>query len=309
VHLLLENEENEARRLIRNRDRQPVSFTAQWNDDVHHVLHTAITGERSGYYADYADNTAMLGRALAEGFAFQGEVMHFRGSPRGEASRFLPPDAFVAFAQNHDQIGNRARGERWGQLASHEARRAAAALYLLLPQIPMLFMGEEWNATQPFPFFCDFEGELAEAVRQGRQAEFAHLPEFSDSQHRATIPDPLSPKTFASAVLDWDEPRQQPHSQWLEWYRNVLAIRQREIVPLLNELTGVETSYLVRGPGAVTVEWRRKRACLLRLNANLATTPAGNFEVAAGRELWLEGGYSATGVLEPWTVQWQTVGE
>jgi malto-oligosyltrehalose trehalohydrolase len=309
VHLLLENEENEASRLVRDKNRQPVSFTAQWNDDVHHVLHTAITGERRGYYADYVDKTGMLGRALAEGFAFQGEVMHFRGTPRGEASRYLPPDAFVAFVQNHDQIGNRARGERWGQLASHEARRAAAAVYLLLPQIPMLFMGEEWNATQPFPFFCDFEGELAEAVRQGRRAEFAHLPEFSDPQHRVTIPDPLSAETFASAVLDWDEPRQQPHGQWLDWYRRVLAVRRREIVPLLPGLIGAETSYSIRGPGAVTVEWRHREGYLLRLDANLAMTSTEHFEVAAGRELWLEGRYSAHGVLEPWTVHWQMLGE
>jgi malto-oligosyltrehalose trehalohydrolase len=309
VHLLLQNEENEARRLVRGRDHQPVSYTAQWNDDAHHVLHTAITAERCGYYADYAGNTALLGRALAEGFAFQGEVMHFRGSARGEASRFLPPDAFVAFVQNHDQIGNRARGERWGQLASHEARRAAAAVYLLLPQIPMLFMGEEWNATRPFPFFCDFEGELAEAVRQGRRAEFAHLPEFSDQQQRLAIPDPLSAATFASAVLDWEEPRRHPHAEWLEWYRRVLAMRQREIVPLLAHLTGTGSSYAIRGPGAVTVEWRHRDGNLLRLNANLAMTPAGDFPMTAGRELWLEGRYSEGGLFEPWTVQWQMIDE
>jgi len=110
-------------------------------------------------------------------------------------------------------------------------------------------------------------------------------------------------------VLDWDEPRQQPHGQWLEWYRRVLAVRRREIVPLLPGLAGAETSYSIRGPGAVTVQWRHREGYLLRLNANLAMTPTEHFEVAAGRELWLEGRYSTHGVFEPWTVQWQMIGE
>ena len=184
-------------------DGAPVHYTAQWNDDVHHVLHVAATHERTGYYADYEGNTDQLGRALAEGFAFQGEMMPYRGSPRGEPSAALPPGAFVAFIQNHDQIGNRAFGERLSAIATPEAMRAIAAIYLLLPQMPMLFMGEEWGAPQPFPFFCDFEGELADAVREGRRAEFARFPEFQDPEQRDRIPDPQAESTFASAKLDW----------------------------------------------------------------------------------------------------------
>jgi malto-oligosyltrehalose trehalohydrolase len=147
IHLILENEENQASRLLRTVDGEPRRFTAQWNDDVHHVLHTAVSGETSGYYGDYAGRTEKLGRALAEGFAFQGEIMHYRRSPRGEPSAALPPTSFVAFIQNHDQVGNRAFGDRLSSFAPPEAVRAIVAVYLLAPQIPMIFMGEEWAAA------------------------------------------------------------------------------------------------------------------------------------------------------------------
>jgi malto-oligosyltrehalose trehalohydrolase len=303
VHLILENEENQASRLARRSGGTPVRYTAQWNDDVHHVLHAAATQESCGYYADYHGDTDKLGRALAEGFAFQGELMHFRGSPRGETSWFLPPEAFVAFIQNHDQIGNRARGERLGELASHEARRAIAAVYLLLPQIPMLFMGEEWNASRPFPFFCDYQGDLGEAVRAGRCAEFAHLPEFQGS-NRHTIPDPLSASTFESAILRWEEPDKQGHHEWLAWYRHILAVRRTTILPVLKCLTGGEGCYLTRGPQAVTVQWLSVQGGLLRLNANLSDSVCGGFPADEGREVWIEGPRGDQGVLQPWSVQW-----
>ena len=188
VHLILENEENQASRLARDSTGRPRWYTAQWNDDLHHVLHVAVTGELAGYYGDYIGRPEKLGRALAEGFAFQGEVMPYRGGPRGEPSGALPPTAFVAFAQNHDQVGNRAFGDRLSAIASPEAVRAVGAVYLLLPQIPMLFMGEEWGAAQPFPFFCDFGPDLAQAVRKGRREEFARFPEFEDPAVRERIP-------------------------------------------------------------------------------------------------------------------------
>ena len=174
------------------------------------MLHVAASGETKGYYADYKGDTEKLGRALAEGFAFQGELMPYRGRPRGAPSAELPPTAFVAFIQNHDQVGNRAFGDRVTDFAPAEAVRAIAAVYLLLPQIPMLFMGEEWGAAQPFPFFCDFGPELADAVRKGRREEFARFPEFQDPAMRERIPDPMAEETFASAKLDWDEHRAGP---------------------------------------------------------------------------------------------------
>lgn len=187
IHLILENEENEARRLEREFSGHARWYTAQWNDDVHHFLHTAATGENAGYYGDYQGEVDKLGRALTEGFAFQGEMMEYRDEPRGEPSGHLPPTAFVAFIQNHDQVGNRAFGERITATAPAEAVRAIAAVYLLSPQIPMLFMGEEWAAAQPFPFFCDFDEELAAAVREGRREEFARFPEFQDPKARAYL--------------------------------------------------------------------------------------------------------------------------
>ena len=186
--------DNDPRRLTRHGDK-PDLYTAQWNDDIHHVLHVAATHESSGYYAAYG-STELLGKAIAEGFAYQGEMMPYRNAPRGGPSAGLPPMAFVSFIQNHDQIGNRAFGERLNSLAPPEAIRALAGVYLLAPQIPMLFMGEEWGATQPFLFFCDFDGKLAEAVRKGRREEFSRFPEFADPERVAKIPDPSRGSDF-----------------------------------------------------------------------------------------------------------------
>ena len=166
VHLILENDRNQSHYLRRTQHCQPREYTAQWNDDIHHVLHVLITGEHDGYYSDYADRPLdRLGRCLVEGFAYQGERSSYRhGQPRGESTAGLPPAAFVSFLQNHDQIGNRAFGERIVKLAESPAIRAAAAILLLAPSPPMLFMGEEFGAETPFLFFCDFENDLAEAV-------------------------------------------------------------------------------------------------------------------------------------------------
>lgn len=304
VHLILENEENEARRLTRDAERRPRHYTAQWNDDVHHVLHTAATGEGSGYYGDYLQDDRKLGRALAEGFAFQGDHMRFRESARGEPSAHLPPDAFIAFIQNHDQVGNRAFGERLVEIAPEPAVRAVAATYLLLPQVPMLFMGEEWGAEQPFPFFCDFHGDLANAVREGRREEFSRFPEFQDPARRSLIPDPQSPETFASAKLEWDALSKPHHRAWLEWYRDVLLIRRREIVPRIPRISGNAARYEVLGPGAVCVRWRVGEDEELRLLANLCHRPLPEVKLQEGRVIWLEGEPDTSGAAPPWSVCW-----
>ncbi len=304
VHLVLENEENEAHLLVRGDDDRPRWYSAQWNDDVHHVLHVAATRETHGYYQDYHDTTK-LGRALAEGFAFQGELMPYRGEPRGEPSVQLPPTAFVAFIQNHDQVGNRAFGERLTSLASAEAVRAVAAVYLLLPQIPMLFMGEEWAAEQPFPFFCDFEPELAEAVRTGRRAEFARFPEFQDPETRERIPDPTAAQTFAAAKLRWEDMEREPHAAWFEWYRGVLALRRKEIVPRLHRLCHGGT-FTVLAPGAVIVRWPLSDVAdeELVLEANLSAGPVQGSFAQVGRVLWQEGDIQADGLLGANSVRW-----
>ena len=303
IHLILENEENHAERLVRDENGKPRWYTAQWNDDVHHVLHVAASGETKGYYADYKGDTEKLGRALAEGFAFQGELMPYRGHPRGAPSADLPPTAFVAFIQNHDQVGNRAFGDRVTDFAPAAAVRAIAAVYLLLPQIPMLFMAEEWGAAQPFPFFCDFGPELADAVRKGRRAEFARFPEFQDLAMRERIPDPMAEETFASAKLDWEDIERVPHSGWLDWYRRVLSVRHIEIVP---RLTAIRAGgrYEVLGDGAVLVRWPLGGGETLVLAANLTATPAPEFATQPGRVLWQEGEASHDGTFGPWAVRW-----
>ncbi len=293
LHLLLENEDNDPTRLGRERGK-PVHYTAQWNDDVHHVLHTAATHERTGYYADYEGDTDLLGKALAEGFGYQGQMMPYRGSARGAPSAELPPGAFVAFIQNHDQVGNRAFGERLGSIAKPEAMRALAATYLLLPQAPMIFMGEEWGAGQPFPFFCDFKGDLAEAVRKGRREEFARFPEFQDPAMRDRIPDPLAESTFESAKLDWSAMDQR----LLSLYRDLIAVRREHVVPLLPAITRGGSATTL-GDGAVELRWHAGERTLV-LAANLSDARV-DLPASSGRVLWSEGDTVPT--LGPWSVR------
>jgi maltooligosyltrehalose trehalohydrolase len=303
IHLILENEENEARYLARV-DRGPRAYTAQWNDDVHHALHAAATGDDAGYYSEYAGNTALLARSLAEGFAFQGEVMKYRGRARGEPSAALPPAAFVSFVQNHDQVGNRAFGERIGALAPAHKLRAVASIYLLAPQIPMLFMGEEWSASTPFRYFCDFPEPLGSAVRDGRRAEFARFPEFADPARRELIPDPLAPATFADSTLRWDEIALPAHAAWLRWYRRALLARRSYVVPLIPCIRRAAT-WDVLGDGAIFVSWHCGDAGRLRLGANLSDAPV-EFPLDLGRVIWHEGEKPAETTLAPWSVRWTT---
>jgi malto-oligosyltrehalose trehalohydrolase len=305
AHLILENEENHASLLRRDGRGRPVEYTAQWNDDVHHALHAAATGESAGYYAEYVGDTEKLGRALAEGFAFQGEVMKYRGRgrARGEPSAGLPPTAFVSFIQNHDQVGNRAFGDRIMAVAPPEAVRALAAVYLLAPQVPMIFMGEEWGASEPFPFFCDFDGDLARSVRDGRRAEFARFPEFRDPGSRERIPDPTAEATFLSAKLNWEAAERGAHRQRLALYRRLLAVRHAEIVPRLAGMEEGTGRYHVLAEGAVRVAWTLGDGSGLTLVANLRVCPLGNVTPPPGRVLWTEGEVDISR-LGAWSVAW-----
>jgi malto-oligosyltrehalose trehalohydrolase len=305
VHLILENEDNRVDLLRRGERGEAITYTAQWNDDMHHVLHTAATLETNGYYGDYEGDTEKLGRALAEGFAFQGEIMQARNSARGEPSAELPPAAFIAFMQNHDQIGNRAFGERINAIASQEAVHAIAAIYLLLPQTPMLFMGEEWGSSQPFPFFCDFEGELGELVRNGRRAEFANFPEFQDPNQRERIPDPQAVETFNAAKLDWPQIEEEVHSQWLGWYKKILKVRKELIVPHVAQMTGDAGMYEVLGVGAVVVHfWNSSGDRQLMLAANLSDNSTDGFPPADGQTVWQEGFEQFGSQMRPWSTRW-----
>ncbi|MDY6944109.1 MAG: malto-oligosyltrehalose trehalohydrolase [Pseudomonadota bacterium] len=264
VHIVLENHHNEARRL----GRKGRSMVAQWDDDFHHPLHVLLTGEKDGYYRNYAERTVQhLGRVLAEGFAYQGEVYPTDAQPRGELSAGLPPTAFVSFAQNHDQIGNRAFGERLTQLATPERLRAGLAVLMLAPQVPMLFMGEEYGALQPFLYFCDYQGELAEAIRQGRRNEFASFGVFADEQRREQIPDPNACETYLASQLDHSDRERSPHREWLAYTSDLLRLRARHIVPLIPQIVAGAT-YETDGR-MLTVKWPLRSGKVLLLQANL----------------------------------------
>jgi maltooligosyltrehalose trehalohydrolase len=234
IHLVLENNANQARYLKRDRSGRPILATAQWDEDVHHSLHVLTSGEADGYYADYAVKPLeKLGRALAEGFAYQGEHSVFRDRARGEPSAQLPPSAFVSFLQNHDMVGNRALGERIHALADPHLLNAAYACLLLSPEVPMLFMGEEFDASTPFMYFCDFQPELAQAVAEGRRQEFKRFAAFANEAARAKIPDPNDEMTFTACKLKWAERGDPGHLGRLLWIRDLLTLRRRFLAPHL----------------------------------------------------------------------------
>ncbi|WP_338661359.1 malto-oligosyltrehalose trehalohydrolase [Pararoseomonas sp. SCSIO 73927] len=279
VHLVLENEGNTASKLTVG------LYDAQWNDDGHNVLHPLLTGEREGYYEDFAEDGAKkLARVLGEGFLFQGEEMPHLGRPRGEPSAHLPPTAFVLFLQNHDQVGNRAMGERLSALADPAALRAAAALLLLSPQVPMLFMGEEWGATAPFLFFTGFEDpKLAEAVKEGRRKEFAHFKAFQDEAARARIPDPNDPRTFDASRPDFDEAARPPHDAVLAHHKALLALRHAEIIPRLKGAMAEGAEAI--GPAAVLARWRMGDGARLTIATNFGADPV-TAKASGGRMLF-----------------------
>jgi len=271
VHLVLENDGNEAR-YLRPKGDGAGAYAAQWNDDIHHALHILATGEHAGYYRDYPDPVAALARCLAEGFAYQGEHSPYRGRPRGEPSADVALTAFVSFLQNHDQIGNRAFGERLTTLVPPAAARAVTALLLLAPSPPLLFMGQEWAAPEPFLFFSDFGPDLAPRVAEGRREEFSRFPEFSDPGLRARIPNPQDDATFRRSRVGWEALNDPAHRGWWEWTRHLLHVRKGEIVPRLRGgklPTGCATRLGETGLG---VEWSLTGA-RLRLIANLGPAP------------------------------------
>ena len=302
IHLVLENDDNAARYL---HPSEAAGFRAQWNDDVHHALHVLATGERDGYYADYVPRPAQyLARSLAEGFAYQGETSRFRGGRRrGEPSGALPPTAFVAFLQNHDQVGNRAFGERVAALVPARVMRCLTALLLLAPQPPLLFMGQEFAAGSPFQFFCDFGPDLARAVFEGRRAEFARFARYSDAAERERIPDPNDPATFRRSRLDWSELDDPQHAAWLAYHRELLATREREIMPLLPRMPGGTARSHMLGETAFRVEWLCTDGARLTLLTNLGSESIRIDEPTPGR--LLHAVPEETGAtLAGWSVRW-----
>ncbi len=258
-----------------------------------------LTGETHGYYGDYRHSPLDdIARALGSGFVYQGEASEHRdGRSRGEPSGKLTPTAFVNFLQNHDQIGNRALGDRLEGHVDPRAIEAALAITLLAPMVPMLFMGEQWGATSPFPFFCDFHGDLAEAVRQGRRREFAG----AYAKYGDEIPDPLELSTVQSAVLDWKASDAEPGRARLKLVRDLLAVRAREIVPRLAGARFGEAR--AADDGLLTAHWRMGGGATLSLIANLSNQEASHSpDKIEGTPIW---GTALNQNIPPWSVFWR----
>jgi maltooligosyltrehalose trehalohydrolase len=295
IHLVLENGDNRASLLDPSEEPPRSKYRGQWNDDYHHVWHVMLTGESWGYYEDYKSPRADLARALASGFVYQGETSPFWGNkPRGEPSGQLPPITFVNFLQNHDQIGNRPLGDRLESIASVQQIEAALAVTLLAPMVPMLFMGEEWGSKKPFPFFCDFQGDLAKAVRNGRRQEYA----WAYEKYGDEVPDPLDLETLRSAVLDWTD-RTSDEDARLSLVRQLLGIRRAEIVPRLAGASFGDAK--ANDNGLLSAHWRMKDGAILRLVANLSDQSFTSPDDISGRPIW--GGMTG-GQLPPWSVVW-----
>jgi maltooligosyltrehalose trehalohydrolase len=216
--LIAESDLNDSR-LVRQRAAGGFGIDAQWSDDFHHALHAFFTKERKGYYADFGD-PGQIPKALAANFVYDGQLSPFRNRRHGNSAADLSPDRFVVFSQNHDQIGNRMLGERFGALVDFETLKCAAATVLLSPQIPLLFMGEEWGENAPFLYFVSHgDPDLVAAVRKGRKEEFK---EFADG---IDPPDPQDEATFFRSKLGWSQ-IDNDKKRLLEWYRRLVEIRK-----------------------------------------------------------------------------------
>lgn len=270
-HLVTEDNRNIAS-LHARENGEVTLYSAEWNDDFHNAAHVILTGETEGYYEDYSEApAALLARCLAEGYAYQGEPSrHLGGEPRGKDSTSLPTTAFVNFLQNHDQIGNRALGERLSELANPKALRALTAILLLSPQIPMLFMGEEWGERRPFLFFTDYQGELADAVREGRRKEFAHFSSFGTDPQ--AIPDPNDLRTFEASRINWAQRENGEGATRLAEIRALLALRHEQVVPHLHDGEAVPGIIVPSDAGLLAIDWQLDGA-RLSLRANLTEQP------------------------------------
>lgn len=270
VHLTTEDCRNVTFLHPRDENGHAPLFTGEWNDDFHNAVHVLATGEDHAYYQDFADRPEQrVARALAEGFVYQGEVSKQSGEPRGVKSSSQPPVAFVDFIQNHDQTGNRAQGDRLITLAGAARTQVLLATLLVSPHIPLLFMGEEYGETRPFLFFTDFHGDLAKAVREGRAREFE-----GHAGHGETVPDPNEITTFEQSKLNWSHTGTPEGQQWLTLTRQLLALRQTHIVPLLRDAGGDAGQVVSTAEGFLAVRWDFPQGTLsLALNVGSHAQP------------------------------------
>ncbi|MEH0473568.1 malto-oligosyltrehalose trehalohydrolase [Streptomyces sp. B21-097] len=266
LFLIAESDLNDPRTITPRRENG-LGLHAQWNDDFHHALHTALTGESQGYYADFArDPFAALAKTLTGGFFHDGAYSGFRGRRHGRPlDRVrMPAHRLLGYAQTHDQVGNRALGDRLSASLSPGLLACAAALTLTAPFTPMLFMGEEWAAGTPWQYFTDHtDPELAEAVRRGRRREFA-----AHGWAEEDVPDPQDPATRERSCLDWSEPRREPHARVLAWYRELIALRHTQADLTDPDLADIKVAYDAQA------RWLAFRRGDVRVAVNLGEEPA-----------------------------------
>lgn len=274
--LIAESDLNDPR-VVRGAEAGGYGVHAQWSDDFHHALHTVLTGERTGYYADFG-RIGDLVKALTGAFVYDGTWSGERGRPHGRPIGGLPGHRFLAYIQNHDQVGNRARGERIEHLAGMRRARVAAALVMGSPFIPMIFQGEEWGASAPFQYFTDFpDAALGRAVRDGRRKEFAAF-----GWDPAEVPDPQDVRTFERSRLDWQEREQAPHRELLDWYRSLTRLRRTLPALAAGRLEQVRTHHdetarwLVLDRGGAVI------ACNFAAEDRRVPLPEGRWDVALG---------------------------
>jgi maltooligosyltrehalose trehalohydrolase len=266
LFLIAESDLNDPR-LVTPRAEGGLGLHAQWNDDFHHALHTALTGESKGYYADFARAPfAALAKTLTGGYFHDGTYSSFRGRHHGrplDRAR-VAAHRLLGYSQTHDQVGNRAQGDRLAALVSPGLLACAATLTLTAPFTPMLFMGEEWAAGTPWQFFTDHtDPELAEAVRRGRRREFA-----AHGWAEEDVPDPQDPATRDRSCLDWTEPESEPHARVLAWYRRLIALRHEQADLTDPDLADTKVAYDERE------RWLAFRRGDVRVAVNLAKEPA-----------------------------------
>ncbi len=234
---------------------------ATWADDFHHQVHRRLTGERDGYYADFTGTTADIATTVRNGWFYCGQHAPYFGNARGSDPSGLPISAFVVCLQNHDQIGNRAMGGRLNQLTGPASYRAASVLLLLAPEIPLLFMGQEWASSSPFQYFTDHEPKLGRLVTEGRRREFARFAAFSDPAARERVPDPQDPATFARSHLTWEETEAGPHAGILRLYRDLLRLRADD--PALRDSSRAACEIVPLGENGLLLCRRTATDCLL----------------------------------------------
>lgn len=316
IHLILENDDNTALHLERDVDLSSKFYTAQWNDDIHHCLHIISTEEIDGYYADYHHNTSSrttiqhLLRCLTSGFAYQGDRSALRkGLKRGSNSETLPPTAFVSFTQNHDQIGNRPLGERISIIGDKGATAITREILLLSPQIPLVFMGQEFDADSPFYYFCDMGAELAQLIKEGRRREFSHFEQFSDPEGQKLIPDPGAESTFKKSKLNWK--MSAAAKKDLKIFSEILAARRKWVTPL-NQLNLIPVaSGKEIGDQMIMVHWKYGKTRLTLIGNLSAKVQLIKDEilkdVANDQVIWDTNRtmqVPKAGALEPWTTYW-----